>query len=231
MFQLFGPRRTWRLRSRLLLGGVLGLGLMLSAALLWVSVQTTTPAAAPSFSADPASEVSPPDAVIDSVTQGVNSTTDDAAFAAVTLPAPPPSSARPTHHRVAAGETLLAIADRYDLRPETLVWANDLGNADIIIEGQELVIPPGDGLLHTVQPDDGLAELAGRYGITLASVVSANSLADPVLLQLGQPLFLPGARPQAPNTVAGQVQPDPTGPSSRSSAPDDSVAQALLAVS
>lgn len=113
-------------------------------------------------------------------------------------PSPTPGPLRPGKHTVEAGETLIAIADRYGLRPETLVWANELDDADLIVVGQELVVPPGDGLLYAVQPGDGLVQLTARYGVDLAQVIRGNAIADADLLRVGETLFLPGARPLAP---------------------------------
>ena len=123
----------------------------------------------------------------------------ESSFEALLAPLPSPTTGvlRPTRHVVREGETLVAIADRYGLRPETLVWANDLDDADLIVVDQELIVPPADGLLYTVEDGEGLAQIAGRYGVELAQVATANALGDPDLLQTGETLFLPGARPLA----------------------------------
>lgn len=110
---------------------------------------------------------------------------------------PPPAPARDsvTTHLVATGETLWQIADQYHLRPETLLWANDIGNADLIIAGSTLVIPPADGVLYSVQDGDHLADISQRYGLSISAILEGNDLSDPDLLVTGQTLFLAGARP------------------------------------
>src|SRR5437763_16585259 len=77
-------------------------------------------------------------------------------YAAIAVPAPSPTPGplRVAVHVVEPGDTLLALADRYGLRPESLLWANDLPNPDLIVVGQKLVIPPIDGLIYTVEPGD-----------------------------------------------------------------------------
>lgn len=124
-------------------------------------------------------------------------------FEGLTAPAASPTPARLTitTYTVQEGDTLLAVADRFGLRPETLLWANDLPNPDLIVVGQELVIPPTDGLVYTVEPGDSLRGIADRYGLDMRQVVDANGIADPDMLQAGTVLVLPGARPLAPSSV------------------------------
>src|SRR5262249_56371727 len=86
-------------------------------------------------------------------------------------------------------------ADHYNLRPETILWANDLDDPDLLLVGQQLVIPPQDGVLYTVRFGDRLADVAQRYGVELQTIVGANDIADANLVQAGVDNFLPGARP------------------------------------
>jgi LysM repeat protein len=124
-------------------------------------------------------------------------------YAAIAVPAPSPTPGplRPSVHVVEPGDTLLALADRYGLRPESLLWANDLPNPDLIVVGQKLTIPPVDGLIYTVEPGDRLRAIADRYGLDIFQVAAANGLADPDALPAGVDLVLPGARPVAPSSV------------------------------
>src|SRR5215470_1937467 len=61
-------------------------------------------------------------------------------------------------HTVAPDEVLWQIADHYDLRPETVLWANDIDDPDLLLVGQQLVIPPQDGVLYTVRSGDRLSD-------------------------------------------------------------------------
>ena len=38
-------------------------------------------------------------------------------------------------------------------------------NPDLLLIGQQLVIPPQDGVLYTVRPGDRLSDVAERYGV------------------------------------------------------------------
>jgi LysM repeat protein len=99
---------------------------------------------------------------------------------------------------------LWQIAEQYGLRAETVLWANEIADPDLLLVGQMLLIPPTDGVLYTVRPGDALADIATRYGVDLQSVVSSNTLSDADSLQAGQDIFLPGGRPI---TVPGTVRP------------------------
>src|SRR5687767_2708717 len=69
------------------------------------------------------------------VPQGVPANPQDSPFAALATPAatPTPRLLRPSTYKIAGGDTLWSIADRFGLRAETLVWANNLVNADLIV--------------------------------------------------------------------------------------------------
>jgi LysM repeat protein len=117
-------------------------------------------------------------------------------FAGIAEPLPPPPERPgPVHHTVSEGEVLWQIAEQYNVRPETILWANDIPDADLLLVGQQLLIPPEDGVLYTVRDGDRLSDVAARYGVDLDAIVSANGLSDADQIQSGVDIFLPGARP------------------------------------
>ena len=119
-------------------------------------------------------------------------------FAGIAAPPPaPPQRTGTVTHTVTEGEVLWQIAEQYSLRPETLLWANDLDNPDLLLIGQQLQIPPSDGVTYTVRPGDSLAGVANRYGVDISAVVGANHLDNADQIQAGTDLFLPGGRPIA----------------------------------
>ncbi len=115
----------------------------------------------------------------------------------------PPSAAqvplveRITAYRVQPGDTLQAVADRFGISVETLVWANGIVNPDLLEEGQELTVLPVAGVLHTVQEGDTVAALAEQYGTSPVRLIEANGLAEPYALVVGQRLLVPGGQPLA----------------------------------
>jgi LysM repeat protein len=119
-------------------------------------------------------------------------------FAAIDEPPPAPAGrSGNVTHVVEEGQVLWQIAETYSLRAETILWVNDIDDPNLLLIGQQLLIPPTDGVLYTVRPGDHLAEVAERYGVELGAIVGSNQIADPAQLQPGLDIFLPGARPLA----------------------------------
>jgi murein DD-endopeptidase MepM/ murein hydrolase activator NlpD len=81
-------------------------------------------------------------------------------------------------YTVVAGDTLGKIAGRFGLATATIYWANkaQLPDPSSLRIGQQLLIPPMDGLLVTVAAQD---------------IIDANNLPEPALT-IGQTLILPG---------------------------------------
>lgn len=69
-------------------------------------------------------------------------------------------------YTVAQGDTLFAIADKYGLKPESILWFNfeELeDNPALIQPGLVLNIPPVDGVLHKYQSGESLAAIVDQY--------------------------------------------------------------------
>lgn len=115
-----------------------------------------------------------------------------------------------TSHEVAEGDSLWAIAARYDVPLGLLARHNDIGGDALIFPGQVLTLPaPGTAddppasepvadtgpaaQSHTVDEGDSLWGVAIAYGTTVDALRDANSLADDAVLQIGQRLVIPGA--------------------------------------
>ena len=133
--------------------------------------------------------------------------------------APGPGSSVPAdavQHVVQTGDTLSALAVRYNCSVNAIVQANRLVNPSYIYVGQVLVIPgagssvPATGAYHTVRVGDTLAGIAYRYGVNMWTIVQANSLANPSLIHTGQKLFIPGAAVADDNTPTPTAEPGAT---------------------
>jgi surface antigen/LysM repeat protein len=101
-------------------------------------------------------------------------------------------------YRAVQGDTLRALASTYGLSVNTLVWSNT-GAVDRLAAGQEILIPPVDGVLVTVQPSDSVDALARKYRAESDAVIEFNFLEHPERLVASSYLMIPyGVGPEPP---------------------------------
>ena len=122
-------------------------------------------------------------------------------------------SACPVSHTVQRGETLWAIANRYDVSLTGIAQANNLSNHRLIRVGQSLCIPgttsppsptPGpsaplgigpqpqpSAVSYTVLGGDTLFLIARAHGVSVQDLIEANSITNPRRLSPGQILRIP----------------------------------------
>lgn len=103
-------------------------------------------------------------------------------------------------HQVKEGETLLAIAKNYNLKVETIVFANNLEN-ERITPGQELIIPPVDGAIHIVKEGETLEGIVQKYEANLENVLAFNEMVSPNEIFEGQVLIIPDAKLKEPPKI------------------------------
>lgn len=97
-------------------------------------------------------------------------------------------------HTVESGESLSVIAERYGVSTSTIMWENNLSNANSLRIGQKLMVPPVNGISYKVASADTLDKIADKYEISVESIIAQNAL-ETDILQKGQEIFLPGAEP------------------------------------
>lgn len=94
------------------------------------------------------------------------------------------SPMQPLRRTVVEGDTLRSIAAEFSVSMSTILASNKLDNPDMIQPGQEIVIPPVDGVVADVKEGETLGQLAERFGANVEDVALANALpnsADAVL--------------------------------------------------
>lgn len=97
------------------------------------------------------------------------------------------------------GDTLYAIALRYNTTVDAIAQANGIVNPAFIRPGQRLRIPvAGSGAapargggIHVVQPGETLTAIAARYGTTVWAIAVANNLPNANWIRAGQTLIIP----------------------------------------
>ncbi|MDW8098586.1 MAG: M23 family metallopeptidase [Anaerolineae bacterium] len=97
---------------------------------------------------------------------------------------------------VMPGDTLIGIAKKFGISPNTVKWANELElNPDLLRVGQELIILPVSGVYHVVAKGDTLTQIARRYKVQPEAIVAykPNGLKDlNEPLPVGKVLIIPG---------------------------------------
>lgn len=117
-------------------------------------------------------------------------------------------------YTVQVGDTPWAIADKFDLEPESILWANGALSAEAgaLPVGATLDIPPVDGVIHVVREGDTLDRLELLHGTPAETILEfpGNGF-DPLELRLasGMKVIIPDGRNQVlwqepgPRVVAG----------------------------
>ncbi len=87
---------------------------------------------------------------------------------------------QPLTRTVVEGDTIRSIAAEFSVSISTILASNKFEDPDLIRVGQEIVIPPVDGVVADVKQGETLGQLAERFGATVEDVAQANALpSDP----------------------------------------------------
>lgn len=87
-----------------------------------------------------------------------------------------PASLRrePSFYTVDKGDSVFSVAVNYELKPETVLWANyDLlnDNPNMLSIGQQLTIPPADGVYYQWKEGDTLQKIADQYYVDVQDIL------------------------------------------------------------
>jgi murein DD-endopeptidase MepM/ murein hydrolase activator NlpD len=107
-------------------------------------------------------------------------------------------------YTVAKGDTIFGIAEKFGLKPETVLWANYytlLDDPHALQPGQELNILPVDGTYHEWQQGEGLNAIATYYGVKPEDIINypANNLDPSTIGDFASPNIQPGTWLIVPN--------------------------------
>lgn len=107
-------------------------------------------------------------------------------------------------YTVVEGDTVFGIAEKFGLKPETILWGNYftlLDNPSFLSPGQILNILPVDGIYHRWNAGDGLNGVAKFYGVTPEDIINypLNHLDIKTIGGLGNPNIAAGTMLVIPN--------------------------------
>jgi murein DD-endopeptidase MepM/ murein hydrolase activator NlpD len=126
-------------------------------------------------------------------------------FSATNL-APSQPRMEATTYTVRSGDSLWAIGARFNVGAWSVMWSNGLDEDSLILPGQQLRIPPVQGVVAVVGADDSLETIASKFGVEPASIIDFNGLKPGELLQPDRILIVPnGSLPIAPRPVPEAV--------------------------
>jgi LysM repeat protein len=101
-------------------------------------------------------------------------------------------------HTVQRGDSVFGISKAFNIKPETLLWANYDALEDdphSLKPGQELLVPPTDGLLYKWVEGDTIESIAAKYKSTVDDILNwpGNDLdlTNPQP-KVGQMVMIPG---------------------------------------
>jgi len=109
-------------------------------------------------------------------------------------------------YMVQTGDTLFAIAGRFGVEPQYILWSNqetlknEAGNTDPhkILPGTVLLIPPTNGIVHTIQEGETLESIAAKYQVTADAIVVEgaqwNNIVEGLMPPVGSSLIVPGGQ-------------------------------------
>lgn len=98
---------------------------------------------------------------------------------------------------VKSGDTLSAIAKKYNTTYKALAEYNGIANPNIIYPGQKIKIPTTkevkkepEVVTYTVKKGDTLSAIAKKYGTTYKKIAKDNGIVDPNVIYTGQKLII-----------------------------------------
>lgn len=110
-------------------------------------------------------------------------------------------------YTVQPGDLLSFIASDYGVSVDSIIWANNLANANSIKPDQILRIPPVSGVIHKVKSGDTVASIAKKYGATTDKVLAFNNLEEVQSLEIGEELIIPDGQIKSLATTKQGTQP------------------------
>lgn len=142
-------------------------------------------------------------------------------FTPTSTPTPTPT---PQTYVVVRGDTLIGIAAEHGVTLERLAAFNGLDVGALLQVGQELLIPPPEGLPfptatptpegvilnYVVERGDTVYLIAERFRVPQEVVLATNDIEDPTLLQPGMVLVIPLGTPKPTPTPTPILTPTPT---------------------
>ncbi|OGH64323.1 MAG: hypothetical protein A2821_02070 [Candidatus Magasanikbacteria bacterium RIFCSPHIGHO2_01_FULL_41_23] len=96
-------------------------------------------------------------------------------------------------YHIKAGDVLGVVANKYGIKIETVLSANNLTTRSIVRPGDIIKIPSTDGILYSVAKGDTISRIAKLYGVSVDEILKFNDLNNKSL-RIGKQILIPGAK-------------------------------------
>ena len=101
-------------------------------------------------------------------------------------------------YTVKSGDVPGSIAEQFGISLNTLLWANNISNPNLIKVGDELIILPVSGVKYEIKKGDTIESIAKKFKGDPADILSFNGLAIDESLQVGTVLIIPDGEISTP---------------------------------
>jgi surface antigen len=107
-------------------------------------------------------------------------------------------------YEVQKGDTVSTIAEDFEVTTNTILWANDIDDPDMIKPGDKIFVLPITGLKHVVKDGDNIKDIANEYEADADNIIAFNELPADGSLKIGEELIIPGGEKEEPLPVIQQ---------------------------
>lgn len=98
------------------------------------------------------------------------------------------------------GDTIESLATKFGVTSDSIKWSNGLTGSKLAA-GKVLVIPPVNGIVHTVKSGDSADTLASKYNVSKEAITSFNDAEISGLVE-GDRILIPGGVVKAAPTAS-----------------------------
>lgn len=109
-------------------------------------------------------------------------------------------------YEVKSGQSVAAIAQKFNITRNSIYWANDFDTNHIIHPGDIIKVPPVSGLIHVVESGETLGGLANKYDVDSEDIMRQNLLLTANDLKIGDTIIIPGAEKEQEKPVVVPVK-------------------------
>jgi len=101
---------------------------------------------------------------------------------------------KPLAYLVKKGDTLIRLAQRFNLKVASIAESNFMKNSDFLRRGQTIYIPSVDGIVYKVKKGENISAIVIRFKGNYSKTLRANGLSVASKIYPGQRLTIAGGR-------------------------------------